>query len=215
MRAELARRPWPVPGEIGADYSPGAPNCNAAKRRKIGRRRRRNDAVCGSSIHNACRILPPPPGGGRYRRPSPSLNNADAKRRRWSVIRREPGGGEAESPHPGSCRIKSGGRCRPSPSRPPKGAGLLHVRAKRGLTSPRRGEVDPRRRRGSGEGITIYNVQRRPEPPHPIPLPCGAREENAARSELNAIALSSAAFRRCGTHRLMLDPMRENLRRRS
>ena len=34
MRAELARRPWPVPGEIGADYSPGAPNCNAADRRK-------------------------------------------------------------------------------------------------------------------------------------------------------------------------------------
>ena len=32
--AELARRPWPVPGEIGADYSRRGPNCNAADRRK-------------------------------------------------------------------------------------------------------------------------------------------------------------------------------------
>ncbi len=40
--AELARRPWPVPGKIGADYSPRTPNCNAADRRK----RAENGACC-------------------------------------------------------------------------------------------------------------------------------------------------------------------------
>ena len=42
--AELARRPWPVPGEIGADYSRRGPNCNAADRRKRGQNSRRNAA---------------------------------------------------------------------------------------------------------------------------------------------------------------------------
>ena len=42
--AELARRPWPVPGEIGADYSRRVPNCNAADRRKRGQDSRRKGA---------------------------------------------------------------------------------------------------------------------------------------------------------------------------
>src|SRR6266852_1076332 len=45
-------------------------------------------------------------------------------------------------------------------------------------------------RRGSGEGVTICGISLRSDPPHPIPLPCGEREENAARPEPNAIALS-------------------------
>ena len=65
---------------------------------------------------------------------------------------------------------------------PPLWAGLSHMRAARVLTSPRRGEVDLRRRRGSGEGVTIYNVKRMPIPPHPIPLPCGERESTAAHA---------------------------------
>jgi hypothetical protein len=43
----------------------------------------------------------------------PPLNNADAEHRLWSVAGREPGGGEPESPHPGSSQRA---RCRPSPS---------------------------------------------------------------------------------------------------
>jgi hopene-associated glycosyltransferase HpnB len=72
-----------------------------------------------------------------------------------------------------------------------------------GFTSPRRGEAEAARgrrsmqrrceasamgRRPPGEGVTTYNVKQWPEPPHPIPLPSGEREQTAARSEPNAIA---------------------------
>src|SRR5262249_43893040 len=55
------------------------------------------------------------------------------------------------------------------------------------FTSPRGGEVDPRRRRGSGEGVTISDSQLRSDHPHPIPLPSGEREQPAARSEPDAV----------------------------
>jgi hypothetical protein len=61
--AKLAKRPWPVPGEIGADYSPRVPNCNAADRRKraenrAGTARGRNSgpkAFAGTADRTACR----------------------------------------------------------------------------------------------------------------------------------------------------------------
>src|SRR5262249_47539882 len=54
-----------------------------------------------------------------------------------------------------------------------------------GRPSPRGGEVDPRLRRGSGEGATIYEYNDGPIPsPHPSPLrgegvDCGSLEPNA------------------------------------
>src|SRR5439155_9650135 len=46
------------------------------------------------------------------------------------------------------------------------------------ITSPRRGEVDPRRRRGGCD--PAFNAD--PNPLTPSLSPCGTREENAARS---------------------------------
>jgi hopene-associated glycosyltransferase HpnB len=51
------------------------------------------------------------------------------------------------------------------------------------FTSPRGGEVGGRR--PPGEGVTNSHVKQWPDPPHPIPLPSGEREENAARPESN------------------------------
>src|SRR5262249_50213801 len=61
-----------------------------------------------------------------------------------------------------------------------------HGRAAPVFTSPRGGEVDPRRKRGSGEGVTISDSQLRSDHPHPIPLPSGEREQPAARSQPDA-----------------------------
>src|SRR5262249_15598195 len=62
-----------------------------------------------------------------------------------------------------------------------------HGRGEPVFTSPRGGEVDPRRRRGSGEGVTISDSQLRSDPPHPIPLPSGEREQPVARFEPDVV----------------------------
>src|SRR5262245_35033818 len=47
--------------------------------------------------------------------------------------------------------------------------------ARRGFTSPRRGEVDFRAKLGSR--VRGFRSIERPEPPHPTPLPSGEREQ--------------------------------------
>ena len=104
---------------------------------------------------------------------------------------------------PARTRWRVLGRADPSPNGGglPRSAGAREplVRAGPVVTSPRRGEslprtrsgVDPRRRRGSGERVTIRHAQQQSDPPHPIPLPSGAREEHAARAQPETAASSS------------------------
>src|SRR5947199_6108639 len=75
------------------------------------------------------------------------------------------------------------------------------------LTSPRWGEVDSRRRRGSGEGVTTYSTKARSPSPHPSPLRGEGINCGAVRTTNSAAALERGApGEHCLWAELLLDP---------